>query len=1041
MAGRSALLTRSGTQTLISWITRTDSAERFELAVGDYVGAGYLPDATPQSLARDGVPMRWVGTAATTLGLQGEASPRAAARVLTHGIGPQGEKLRTDIKPMPRKDPRTGEEIPQERRETVGWVLSAPKTVSLLLISNESDVRNAAIAALEKASEVAIRELEQQVTVRRGAKGVRSEGVRGLVGIKALHYTSSAGDPHLHVHYILNASAPAQSDGKWRALDSRVLFAAQRVAEAAFQATLKDELSRRLNLAEDAWTKQAVGSAPTWEITALLPAVERFSRARAHMADIAHRINHVLSSKGLTRKQDALIWALHRQDKAAIAEALEHAMDAAIAQGGTAGEALRQEWRRWLGEQKAALDRIAARPRVADAPDQSSQVTQIRSILDGSAFAQRAATRERADQAVARADAALRDFAAQQPYLWGGGGKRVPQSAFDRWAKELQDAQQIHLPLGITVERPKWLKESDRVQALRATIAVHQQFNELWDARKAAQQTAQAVRDQTQTADTQDQKVLQPIRGLAANLGQRIGPFTASDVVAHFRGLGLSLPDARTIAAETLRFWHREGLIHFPTGVDPETLFRTVERGITADTRLQQHVWSHAGKIVSDDLLQREITIAHAAATLAQTHRRALAVDVTGLTPDQARAASLIAEGRALTTIQGVAGAGKSYLLKPVVRAAQRRPGHPMDVLVLSRNAKLAGDLGTELGVASSTLARFRHRKQPLDRPTLLIVDEAGLVDQADWQALLEIARQNDQVQIVAVGDRLQAQPIDRLATWAVVSQAAQDAGAYAELTQSFRNQAWMDEATWLRRGDPQAVYMADDAQRIWAANPDQGADRVAALVLKLTQRGEDALGIAATNEEAAAIATAIQQAKGITRDPRTRLRWDQQTGVGDTVRTRKNERAAKIRNGDTWQVLAVDDQGLRLQAADGRRVRVSHAWARDHLELAYAATVDSAQGVTVDRTVLWVSPLLGQTRLYSAATRGRQAPVYVAEVDPHRPVPTRVQAREAVEAAVLRNDLARTMHEILQRAHRDLQHDLAPPRTIGRGHGFDLGR
>ncbi len=196
--------------------------------------------------------MRWTGSAATALGLTGEASPRAAARVLTHGLGPHGEKLRTDIKAMPRKDARTGEEIAQERRDTVGWVLSAPKTISLLLAANDYDLRQAAVQALDQASEIALRELEQQVTVRRGAQGVRSEGIQGLIGVKALHYTSSAGDPHLHVHFVLNASAPAASDGKWRALDSKVLFAAQRVAEAAFQATLKDELSRRLNLNLDA---------------------------------------------------------------------------------------------------------------------------------------------------------------------------------------------------------------------------------------------------------------------------------------------------------------------------------------------------------------------------------------------------------------------------------------------------------------------------------------------------------------------------------------------------------------------------------------------------------------------------------------------------------------------------------------------------------------------------------------------------------------------------------------------------------------------
>ena len=78
-------------------------------------------------------------------------------------------------------------------------------------------------------------------------------------------------------------------------------------------------------------------------------------------------------------------------------------------------------------------------------------------------------------------------------------------------------------------------------------------------------------------------------------------------------------------------------------------------------------------------------------------------------------------------------------------------------------------------------------------------------------------------------------------------------------------------------------------------------------------------------------------------------------------------------------------------------------------MELAYAATVDSAQGVTVDRTVAWVGQGMGRTRLYSAATRGRQAPVYVTEAA------TPTEATERVRAAIHRDDLAATMQELLQ--------------------------
>lgn len=360
MANRSALLTSHGTQTLLDWVTRKDSAERFETLADQAFGANHL-----HALSRDGVPMTWVGRAGSALGLSGIARNKAAARVLTHGLGPQGEALRTHIQAAPRKT-RSGELVPQERRHTVGWVIAAPKTVSLLLTHDHPAVQGAATQALERASQVALAELEQQLTVRRGAQGRRSEGIRGLVGVKAVHYTSSAGDPHLHVHYILNNSAPAHSDGKWVALDDNILFAAQRVAEAAFQATLRAELSRHLTLSEDAWTLHRVGSMPTWEITGLEPAIARFSHAQQHMKDIARTLSKVLGHTSFP--QDALVWALHRQDKQAVAEVLEHTLDEALAQGGEASQALRTTWQRWLGPERAALDAIRPRDQVPEPP-------------------------------------------------------------------------------------------------------------------------------------------------------------------------------------------------------------------------------------------------------------------------------------------------------------------------------------------------------------------------------------------------------------------------------------------------------------------------------------------------------------------------------------------------------------------------------------------------------------------------------------------------------------------------------------------------
>lgn len=561
-------------------------------------------------------------------------------------------------------------------------------------------------------------------------------------------------------------------------------------------------------------------------------------------------------------------------------------------------------------------------------------------------------------------------------------------------------------------------RDAHALRALHHTRQLADQYNQLWYAHHLAVEHARTVHQhaaQAARAETSHREALQRLAGALHPTGR----FKPIDVVAHYRGLGYALDDARQLAAETLRFWHQAGLIHVPITASLDTIATTLAQGMNPDTPIHQHVMSHV-KLDTDEALRRDVALGHTAYTLATTVRHPLAVDLSGLTVDQAQAATTLAHGRGLTAIQGVAGAGKSYLLRPVVHAAQAAG---MTVQVLARNAKLATELGHDLGVPSATIAGWTHSPRPPQRPTLLIVDEAGLVNHDDFQAILARVADDARFQLVAVGDRLQAQPIDHLAAWATLLQAAQVAGTFAELPESFRTQAWADEATALRQADVHAVDTAAAAHRIAAAPAGQGAARAAAMVLQLQARGESALAIAHTNQDVAAIATAIQQAHGITVDARLRLRLNQQTGLGDLVRTRKNDREQHIHNGDTWTVVAITPGGfhptLTLQSVSGtHRVTVSSAWAKDHLELAYAATMDSAQGVTVDRAVVLVEPSLGHSGLYSAATRGRHAPVYIAEVDPYSAIPASVQAEEAVERALSYNDLAVTIQENQQQAH-----------------------
>jgi hypothetical protein len=623
--------------------------------------------------------------------------------------------------------------------------------------------------------------------------------------------------------------------------------------------------------------------------------------------------------EGSTREEHNLTWALHRQTKKDVAEAMEHALDAAMAAGGTEAETLLKIWRSQMGNELAVLDRITLR------------------------------------------------------------SEPIPEASNNK--------------------SHHWWSLRDWQEALEACFVNEDEEDP----------TRNPFADFIGRIE---------VSNLASQLGELAGgTFAASDVMSFFSSHGATLEQSREMAAKALRYWHQQGVVYFRQGVDAEAVFDTVAKGMSEDTRIQSQVWGHSARIVPVELLEREQRAKDIAENLGKKTRQKLTIDLSGLTDEQKRAASLIGEGHGLAAIQGVAGAGKSHLLKPVVEAARREN---VNVYVLGRNAKLAHELGAELGVESYTLAMFRTKKPTINKPTLLIIDEAGVVDQGDWLHMLEVAEGNEDIQLVGVGDRLQAQPIDKLGTWATICEAAHQAGVFTELTQSFRCKAWAEEAEAIRVGDEDAASkVANTAKaegRIITADIRSkvpAAQQVAKLVMGYAANGEDVLAIAATNEDASDIAEAIQTELKVEIDSRTTLRWGKKTGLKDVVRTRKNEHHLGIRNGDRWTVTAIDNDGLTIQRADGHEVTVTHEWAKDWLELGRAATVDSAQGATVDRAVVLVKSM-GKTRLYSGATRGRQAPVYVVETDSWSSIEPSDQAFQVLTAVVQLDDTAETPTEIV---------------------------
>ena len=155
---------------------------------------------------------------------------------------------------------------------------SAPKSVSILFGVGDSSVSEAVRRAHDAAVRDAIGYVERATSqARRGHGGQHVIAGRGLVAAAFRHRTSRLGDPQLHTH-VLVANLVEGADGRWSALDGRLLYAHAKTAGYLYEARLRAELTARLGVE---WTPVRNGVA---DIRGVSPTVMRaFSRRRAEI--------------------------------------------------------------------------------------------------------------------------------------------------------------------------------------------------------------------------------------------------------------------------------------------------------------------------------------------------------------------------------------------------------------------------------------------------------------------------------------------------------------------------------------------------------------------------------------------------------------------------------------------------------------------------------------------------------------------------------------------------------------------------------------
>lgn len=460
--------------------------------------------------------------------------------------------------------------------------------------------------------------------------------------------------------------------------------------------------------------------------------------------------------------------------------------------------------------------------------------------------------------------------------------------------------------------------------------------------------------------------------------------------------------------------------------------------------------------------------------------------DAAGLDVAQRDAVAALSGTAEVLVIEGAAGAGKTTTLAATARLLA---GDSHRLRVVTPTLKAAQVAGRELGTSATSAAWLVHQHgfrwdddgrwtrasalpapdAELARGDLLLIDEAGMLDQDTARALLTIADETG-ARVALVGDRHQLPAVGRggvldlAVRWAgpgaissldvvhrftdpeyaaislamrtgssLRSARGEASGERVHLTGGDRCQVSagsesFGEESGERVGEVFDALWSRDQIRIYASEAErtQALARIAADAL--LAGNDEVLLMADTREQTMALNGAIRDhlvAAGHVDETRLVVTHaGERLGIGDRVATRRNDRDLGVANRDTWTITGIADDGaLTLQGRRGARV-VPAAYARNEVELTYATTVYGAQGETTREGHVLLGEHTTASSTYVGMTRGREnnvAHLVATDVDDARRQWDEVFSRD-------RADLGPA--HAARRAAADLER-YAPPRPL----------
>ena len=362
----------------------------------------------------------------------------------------------------------------------------------------------------------------------------------------------------------------------------------------------------------------------------------------------------------------------------------------------------------------------------------------------------------------------------------------------------------------------------------------------------------------------------------------------------------------------------------------------------------------------------------------------------SGITEGQREAGRAMLNEEALVLVRGVAGSGKTTVLKEVAAIWKARGFDVCGGAISGRAARDLGDGVEDMTVASLAAweARWAQGWRPSGKGLVFVMDEAGMVGSDVWSRVqARVAALGGK--LIAVGDPAQLQPVSSSNAWmAVQSKVGCTVIDHAKRQVSEQERRWTEGfAAGGSKASAAIKGYADSGAVRFEETAEVAIQGLADSYYSTGKPNETRLALAYTRDDVARLNTAIRQkalALGVVKfgtehsygtgermvrgKPVSR---DLVFGEGDRVVFEEANAGLGVTRNTTGTVIETGTARLvvRLDGAEAQEVELvgDEIKVLDH---GYATTLHRSQGVTVDHALTMAHGYMDRHLIYVAMSR-----------------------------------------------------------------------